>query len=264
MDMQSRNLTLPRGSLLFAKYKPGTQTPGPFRELGNCPEFTLTRESETLPHYSSRQGLRLMDEEITIESTLTGAVTIDDMKAENVAYFFMGDVANVTVTAGTNQVELFADVKAGDLYQLGFSDANPSGARKVTTVVATDGAATTPVTFDVDDDYILDAELGTVYIPVGSAAIGGDLEVSYGVAASTREQIAAGETQVEGALKFISNNPVGPNADMIFPRVRLSPNGDLNLILDPESNEWQQLPLSISVMKKGNQALAYRDSRPAA
>ncbi|KDR87729.1 hypothetical protein L905_19250 [Agrobacterium sp. TS43] len=264
MDMQSRNLTLPRGSLLFAKYKPGTQIPGPFRELGNCPEFTLTRESETLPHYSSRQGLRQLDEEIAIESTLTGAVTTDDMKAENVAYFFMGDVNTVTVTASSNQTETFEDVKAGDLFQLGFSDTNPSGARKVTTVVVTDGAATAPATFALDEDYILDADLGTVYIPVGSGAIGGDIEVAYGIAASTREQIAAGETQVEGALKFISNNPVGPNGDTIFPRVRLSPNGDLNMILDPESSEWAQLPLSISVMKKGNLALAYRDGRPVA
>jgi hypothetical protein len=34
--------------------------------------------------------------------------------------------------------------------------------------------------------------------------------------------------------------------------------------MDPESTEWQQLPLSISVMKKGNLALAYRDGRPVA
>lgn len=264
MDMQSRNLTLPRGSLLFAKYKPGTQIPGPFRELGNCPEFTLTRESETLSHYSSRTGMRQLDEEVSIESTLTGAVTTDDMKAENVAYFFMGDVDTITVTSASNQTETFEDVKAGDLYQLGFSDANPSGARKVTTVVVTDGAVSSPVTFDINDDYILDADLGTIYIPVGSSAIGGDVKVAYGVAASTREQIVAGERQVEGALKFISDNPVGPNADTIFPRVRLSPNGDLALIMDPESSEWQQLPLSISVMKKGNLALAYRDGRPVA
>lgn len=264
MDLQSRNLTVPRGTALFAKYKPGTQIPGPFRELGNTPEFTLAREAETMPHYSSRLGFRTLDEEVAIEATLTGSVTTDDMKAENAAYFFMSEVTTVTVTASSNVEETFEEVKAGDLYQLGFSDTNPSGARKVTTVVITDGAATTPVTFTLDEDYILDADLGTVYIPVGSAAIGGSIEVNYSVAASTRDQIVAGETQVEGALKFISNNPIGPQFDITFPRVRLSPNGDLALIMDPESTEWQQLPLSISVMKKGNLALAYRDGRPVA
>lgn len=53
MDTQSRNLTIPRGKVFFAKYKAGTQVPGPFRELGNCPEFTLNRESNTLQHFSS-------------------------------------------------------------------------------------------------------------------------------------------------------------------------------------------------------------------
>ncbi|RVT75682.1 hypothetical protein EM858_14645 [Agrobacterium sp. CNPSo 2736] len=264
MDLQSRNLTVPRGTALFAKYKSGTQIPGPFRELGNTPEFTLAREAETLPHYSSRVGFRTLDEEVAIEATLTGSVTTDDMKSENVAFFFMNEVKTITVTASSSLVETFEEVKAGDLYQLGFSDTNPSGARKVSTVVVTDGATTSPATFVLDEDYILDADLGTVYIPAGSNAIGGDVKVAYGVSASTREQIAAGETQVEGALKFISNNPIGPQFDITFPRVRLSPNGDLALIMDPESSEWQQLPLSISVMKKGNLALAYRDSRPVA
>ncbi|MDH1271299.1 hypothetical protein N5C81_27255, partial [Rhizobium pusense] len=177
MDLQSRNLTVPRGTALFAKYKPGTQIPGPFRELGNTPEFTLTPEVETMPHYSSRVGFRTLDEEVPIESTLNGSVTTDDMKAENAAYFFMSEVTTVTVTASSNVEETFEEVKAGDLYQLGFSDTNPSGARKVTTVVITDGAATTPVTFTLDEDYILDADLGTVYIPAGSAAIGGSIEL---------------------------------------------------------------------------------------
>jgi hypothetical protein len=48
MDLQSRNLTVPRGTALFAKYKPGTQIPGPFRELGNTPEFTLAREADLI------------------------------------------------------------------------------------------------------------------------------------------------------------------------------------------------------------------------
>lgn len=264
MDTQSRNLTIPRGTLLFAKYKPGTQTPGPFREIGNVPEFTLTREAETLPHYSSRSGLRTLDEEIAIDATLTGAVTTDDMKTENVAYFFMGEVETVSATAQTAQGETHVDVAAGDLFQLGMSDANPSGVRKVTNVVITDGAETSPVTFTIDEDYILDADLGTVYITAGSAAIGGDVEITYDTTASTREQIKAGEKQVEGALKFISDNPVGPNSDIIMPRARLAPNGDLALIMDPENTEFQTLPLSISVMKKGNLPLAIRDGRPVA
>ncbi|MGA1831675.1 hypothetical protein [Rhizobium wenxiniae] len=264
MDIQSRNLTVPRGSMLFAKFLPGTQTPGPFREFGNCPEGTLNRESETMPHYSSRQGKRVLDEEIAIQSTLAGTLTFDDMKMENQAYFWMNDVTKLTTTALTDQVANYPTVKSGDLYQLGMSDANPSGHRNVTAVVVTDGAVSNPKTFAVDVDYILDATLGTIYITAGSEADGENIKVEFDVAASTREQIITGETQIEGALKFIADNPVGPNTDIIIPRARLSPNGDFALVADPESTDFQTMSLSISVLKKGNLPLAIQDGRPIA
>lgn len=264
MDIQSRNLTIPRGSMLFAKYLPGTQIPGPFREFGNCPEGTLTRQSDTAPHYSSRQGLRVLDEEIAIQSTLSGTLSFDDMKMENQAYFWMGGVDKITVTALADQTVTYPLVKAGDLYQLGMSDANPSGHRNVTAVIVTDGAAGSPQTFTPDLDYILNAELGTIYIPVGSAADGENIKVEFDVSASTREQIVTGETQIEGALKFIADNPVGPNTDIIVPRARLSPNGDFALVGDPTSTDYQTMSLSISVLKKGNLPLAIQDGRPVA
>ena len=264
MDFQSRNLTIPRGKLLFAKFLDGTQTPGPFREFGNCPEFTLTRESETLSHYSAQSGLRVLDEEIAIQSTLAGSMTTDDIKSENVAYFFTGDVDTITSTSQTGVTVTYTSVKAGDVFQLGMSDSNPSGHRLVASVVCTDGAVSSPVTYDLNDDYTLDADLGIISIPTGSAAIGENLKVTYNVTASTREQIVAGENQVEGALKFISYNPVGAQGDIIIPRARLSPNGDFALVMDPESTEFQTMPLNISVLKKGNLALAYRDGRAVA
>lgn len=262
MDIQSRNLTIPRGSVLVAKYLAGTQIPGPFREFGNCPEFTLNRESESVQHYGSRQGLRVLDEEIAIQTTLASTVTMDDMKMENQAFFWMGDVDTVTVTPLTNQTETHAAVKIGDLYQLGMTDANPSGHRKVTTVVVTDGASSNPVTYVLGTDYELDADLGTIYVPAGSGADGKAMKITFGVAASTREQIVTGEEQFECAIKFISDNPVGPNRDVIIPRARLSPNGDFSLITDPESTEFQTMSLSISVLKKGNLPLAIVDGRP--
>ncbi len=263
MDTQSRNLTVPRGKIFFAKYLSGTQNPGPFRELGNCPEFTLNRESNTLQHFSSQSGMRTLDEEIVIEATLNGNVVTDDIRAENVAYWFMGDVKTITTTALTAEDETFEDVKAGDMFQLGRSDSNPSGYRKVANVVVKDGATPTPATLDAGDDYVLDADLGVIEIPAGSSAIGGDITVTYDVEASSREQIIAGETQVEGELKFVSFNPFGAQSDITIPRAKIGPNGDFALLNDPDSTAFQTMPLSISVLKKGNLALAYRDGRVA-
>lgn len=263
MDTQSHNLTIPRGKIFFAKYLANTQTPGPLRELGNCPEFTLQRETEKLQHYSSQAGMKTLDEEITIGSTMSGSTTTDDIKAENVAYWFMGDISTLTVIAQTATVETFSDVKAGDSFQLGRTNANPTGARKLTNVVATDGAASSPATYALGTDYEIDLQLGIITVLAGGAADGEDLKVTYDVAASTREQIIAGDTEVEGELKFISFNPTGPQADITIPRARISPNGDFALVNDPDSTEFQTMPLSISVLKKGTLALAYRDGRPA-
>lgn len=264
MDTQSRNLTIPRGKVFFAKYKAGTQVPGPFRELGNCPEFTLNRESNTLQHFSSQSGLRVLDEEIVIEATLNGSVTTDDIKSENVAYWFMGEVTNRTTTALTGESETFEKVKAGDMYQLGRSDSNPSGHRKVTTVVVNDDATPTPNTLVANTDYTVDLDLGILEIVEGGGAVGLDITVTYDVTASTREQIIASETQVEGELKFVSFNPIGGQGDITMPRARLAPNGDFNLVNDPDSTAFQTMPLSVSVLKKGNLALAYRDGRALA
>jgi len=257
MDFQSNNLTIPRGKILFAKFAAGTMNPGPFRELGNCPEFTLARESETLQHFSSQAGLRVMDEEITIDATLNGSVVTDDIKAENVAYWFMGDVSTVTQTLLTAQTETHLLAKAGDIFQVGRSTGNPGGHRKLTAVALTDGATPTPATLVLGTDYELDADLGIITMLTDQAKI----EIAFGVAAHSRERITAGEKQVEGELKFISYNATGPQGDITIPRARLSPNGDLSLVNDPESTEFMTLPLNISVLKKGNLALAYRDGR---
>ena len=248
MDTTSKNLTVPRGKIFFAKYKSGTQTPGPMRELGNCPEFTLTRNSDTLQHFSSQAGLKEQDDEIAIASTLTGALTTDDIKSENIAYFFMGDVGIITVTSLTAQVDTYLDTKTGDSFQIGPSDSNPS---------VTDGAASSPATLVADTDYTVDADLGIITMLTDQAKV----EITYDVAASTREQIVAGDNQIEGELKFVSFNAVGAQGDITIPRARLAPNGDFALVNDPGSTAYQTMPLTITALKKGNLALAYRDGR---
>lgn len=260
MDIQSNNLTIPRGSVFFAKFKPGTMTPGPRRQIGNCPEFTLSRDADNLDHYSSQHGKKTLDARISLASTLTGNVTTDDIKTENVAYFFMGDVSTITVTPLSAQVETYLLAKAGDTYQLGLSDTNPTGHRKVTITTLTDGATPSPSALTEGTDYTVDTDLGTVTFLTDQAKA----TVTFAVAASTREQVIAGDTQIEGELWFVSDNPTGAQGDILIPRATIAPNGDFALVNDPESTAFQTLALSISALKKGNLAFAYRDGRPVA
>ena len=56
----------------------------------------------------------------------------------------------------------------------------------------------------------------------------------------------------------------GVESAITIPRAKIGPNGDFSLVNDPESTAYQTLPLTITALKKGNLALAYRDGRAAA
>ncbi|UUV43212.1 tail tube protein [Rhodobacter phage RcCWillis] len=262
MDFQSRNLTVPRGKILFAPYKTGTQIPGAFKELGNCPEFTLTRNVSKLMHYGSQKGMKVKDEEIVTDSDLTGSVTTDDMRATNVALWMMSATSTVTQAAITSTTQN-ETVSKGDLIQLGRTALSPTGARNVTvTTVTSDPTGTTYV---LGTDYIVHAELGMVeFLASGTIADNSPIIVTYTATTATVTRLTMGETDVEGELKFVAFNPVGANNDITIPRARISPNGDMSMLTDPESPAWQTLGLSITALKKDDLALAYRDGRPVA
>ena len=262
MDFQSRNLTVPRGKVLFARYRPGTQIPGPFKELGNTPEFTLSREVSKLSHYGSQAGMKTLDEELTTDSKLTGSLNTDDMRATNMALWFMGTVstlaqASITATAQNETVD------KGDIIQLGRTTLNPAGARKVTVTSVTSNP--TGTTYVANTDYLVHAELGLVEIlATGSIPNAGPIIINYTAATASSTQIAMGEVDAEGEMKFVAFNPVGENNDLTLPRVRISPNGDLSMLTDPESPAWQTIGLTITALKKDSLSLAYRNGRPAA
>lgn len=264
MDFDSKNLTVARGKILFAKFKPGTQIPGPYLELGNCPEFTFARNQDFLDHFSSQiRGVATRDERIPISTQMTATITCDDISNTNMAYWFLSETTTVTQTALTAQTETFEDVLPGCIVQLGQTNARPAGFRKVTvsSVTSTGGS---PTTYDVNDDYVVDADLGLITILEGGAITSGsDIIVTFNVAVASHTQIAAGSTMVEGALKFISFNAVGPDADIYIPRATVEPNGDLSLLSDPQSPSWLSIPLTFTALQKGTMALAYRDNRPA-
>ena len=50
--MPTPNYTLGRGKVYFARFTAG-QTPGPFRYVGNSPEFSLAVETEMLDHFNA-------------------------------------------------------------------------------------------------------------------------------------------------------------------------------------------------------------------
>jgi hypothetical protein len=122
-----QNYTLGRGKLHFSRFKPGTQTPKGFFYIGNTPEFSLTIESENLPHFSSDRGIREKDDSVPLEVTRTGSMITDNIDPKNVALFFFGDASTVVQVAAVDQSQNIQDVVAGHSYKLGQTTTNPAG-----------------------------------------------------------------------------------------------------------------------------------------
>lgn len=256
----TKDYVLGRGQLFFDPFVPGTKTKTGQRYFGNTPEFSLTLESDKLDHYSSDGGVRVKDDSALLELNRTGSFTTDNIAAENLALFVLGDVSTVTQVATPVTGEDLGVLIPGRYYQLGVSNSNPVGVRGVTSVTLTVDPDGTPATAVLDTDYTLDADLGRIYIIEGGAFDGvKDASVNYTPVANTRERVTTNASaSVEGSLTFISYNAKGSQKDWVFPYVTLTPSGDLAL----KGDDWQTMTFEFEVGELTDQAAIYVDGRP--
>lgn len=249
---------LGRGKVYFARFTSG-QTPGPFRYIGNTPEFNLTIESETLDHFSSDEGIREKDDSVALEVTRSGSMICDDINRDNVALFFFGTTATVVTSALTTQQEDFSGANQGDVFQIGLTTSNRVGTRLLENFSIT-GTGGTP-TYVLDTDYSVDLARGMFHIIEGGGiADGTDIEVHFDIDASTQEQVVSGSEPVEGAMRLLESNPKGADNDWFLPYVKVTPNGDFAL----KGDEWRQIPFSIEALKPSTGEAIYVNGQPTA
>lgn len=242
MATEGKDYVVGKGQVFFDPFIPGTKTKTMERYLGNTPELSTTSDEQTLDHFDADSGLNVKDESVTIEKTVTGQLVTDHISPENIAMFFGGEIVKSTVTAATGLTETHA-AKLGRWIQLGVTPLVPTGARSITSLVVTIGVTTVAAL----NNYEADLALGRVYIEPDAPGIDEDdaLIFTYNTTAVERHQIIGAGSEVRGALRFISRNPVGPQQDFYWPYVKLSANGDFAL----KSDEWMQIPFSFEVLK---------------
>lgn len=259
MEQLTKNYTLGRGELHFGQFRPDSQVPKGFLYLGNTPEFNLTIESERLDHFNSDRGVREKDDSVVLQSNRTGSLITDNISYDNLSYFFLGEALTTTIAASTALSDTFLDVETRRTYQLGITEATPSGTRSVTNVVVADDVTPTPTTFVAGTDYVVDLEAAIVTPLEGGAIVDGtNLVITYDQGASTRDRMISKSATIEGALQYRAKNPKGKQIDYLMPWVQISPNGDFSI----KAEEWQQLPFTIEILKKGNLEAIYADGRP--
>lgn len=255
--MASQNHVLGKGKLYFAEFAANTETPGGRRYLGNTPEFSMTVESEQLDHMNSDEGIKEVDESVTLSTTRSLSFVTDHISPQNVADFLLGSASTLAQSSATDDTETLTGVLQGMYYQLGISATNPAGVRQLSNVVVT-GPSGTP-THVAGDDYTVDLETGMIYIvPGGAITDASTIELTYDLAAVSRDRIISGNDAKVGELFFESKNPVGEKRDFLFPKVRIYPNGDYAL----KGDEWQQIGFQAKVLKRGALEAIYCDGRP--
>lgn len=251
--------TLGKGKLYFDPYATGTTNTTGERYLGNCPSIEVSVESETLEHFSSEAGIQEKDEEVLLKVVRNCSITCDNMIDDNVEMFVIGAISTVSQT-NTPVVDEAMTVKQDRYYNLGTTTGNPSGVKGVSAVSVT-GSGGTP-TYTLTTDYTVDAAMGRIYI-VSGGGIADDtaIEVDYTPNTNSRTRIAtASLSSVEGALRFVADNPKGTNRDIFAPKVQLKPTGSFQLI----GEEWMSLGFGIEFLKKDtNTEALYIDGRPA-
>lgn len=273
----ANNYTLGRGELHFAAFQNGTQTPGGERYIGNTPEWNATIETEDLEHYSSDRGIRELDESVPLQTNRNASFITDNIDVQNIAYFFFGSVINFAVAGGTITDEAHNAVIPGLTYQLGMTANNPVGARDLEVhtpaaggdpainVIVTDDASPA-VTYVEGRDYEIDMVRGRLYVlptsenAAATIVAGTNLQVTYKTKSNSRDRVISGSKPIEGALRYLSFNPVGKQFDWYMPYVKLSPNGDYAL----KGDDWQQIPFTVRILKKSGAEAIYVDGEPLA
>jgi len=257
--MAKQNYTLGRGKVFVSRYVNGVAS-GAYDYIGNTPEFSLNIESETLDHYSSDEGIREKDDSVPLEVNRTGSMTTDNINPKNVALFFFGSESTLTQASVASATETLTGIKDGSSYKLGVTQSNPVGYFGIDETGFAVAVAPGGTALVEGVDYTMDFANGMIQFIEGSliATDGTDIEVTYAVAASTRSRVISGSEPVECAIRYTTKNPKGEDCQFFFPYVKLTPNGDYAL----KGDEWQQIPLSMEILKPLSGEAIYRDGVP--
>lgn len=241
----TNDYNLGRGKVYFATLDANNK-PTAYRDLGNAPEFSISIETETLEHQSSRQGLKVTDKEVLVSQKVSLSLTLDEINFDNLAALLSGETDTYTNSLGSTAVTdilITPAVADGGLVQGRWYDIIDSSGNRVYDIAeaadvsvedSSAGAAS------LTTDYLLDLKMGRIFVVTGSTVLTAGEEMNVTVAtdaavADTVDEVKAlTQTSVLGALKFVAENPAANDqqTEYQFHKVSLKAEGDFALIGD--------------------------------
>jgi len=159
-----------------------------------------------------------------------------------------GDVTSGTLYLGTKTgaTDIVDDeVITGSV--AGAAVANGVVTFDATDLCVSDSAANTTF-FDKTTDFTVDSTVGRIYIVAGGAieTAAASIDVDFACSAASYTKIEPfDDEQVEGRIRFVPDNPVGNNMELLFWRVDLAPGGEVGFIAD----DWQTMEFTGEILK---------------
>ncbi|MDQ5985870.1 MAG: hypothetical protein CSYNP_01587 [Syntrophus sp. SKADARSKE-3] len=115
--MGSENYYIGKGKVSIAPW-PNSAVAPTYTELGNAPKFEYEMTEETKEHFSSQQGTKEQDAEITITTGYALAMTLDEISASNLKMFCRGQQVGD---------KIYANMDTNRNYAIKFVSDNPTG-----------------------------------------------------------------------------------------------------------------------------------------
>lgn len=189
---RGKNYTLGRGKLYADFYDTNGNLTGEFY-IGNTTSLTYSSDEDVLDHFDSDDGVREKDDTVQLSDTATIGFTTDDIQPENLATFIKGEVTTLTTMAATGETEDLIVLRAR-YYQLGASDASPTGVRAIENVEV---EVTTPAVQATGNITILTAAPAAN----DTVTIGGNV-ITFVTSGATGAQVLRGASAAEAAANL--------------------------------------------------------------
>lgn len=227
--MVEKNLTIPRGMVFFK------QTNSGWINLGNCPDVSFTISETVSKQVDSVKGQLVVSDVFRTTNQFSFSITTDNMGWDNLILFSGFENQD----QDGNLEKIIETFEVSDKYL--FLSKRPLGTMFVTddNSINWDGF---DFTYDPDGNFI---KINPT-VRTGSATA-----VSVIYYASSVAGFKASESfgSVEGSLKIIGTNPVGPKRNYTFSRVRISQKSELQLIGSPDAIDWSKITMEVEVLK---------------
>lgn len=192
--------------------------------VGNIPNFSITRESETIEHSAVVSGERLIDLTLQLSQKLGFSFAIDEFNAPNIDKLLKGNGVTSNVQSGDTIVDEAATAPVIIDRSIFTAESN------ISSLIIT-GSGGTP-TYVLNTDYELtDAITGEIKILLsGSITTALALLLDYTSAARTRDKVIPGKTLQVTGLCRVDIQPInGKHFTWIIQNAALRAEGEIAL-----------------------------------